>query len=70
MTNIQVKIASIFIQSLQKSGLLRSIQWIRYKAAFWEVKNTILEWKKIYPKKGIKDLSNIAVFNKRDKKDT
>ena len=40
------------------------------KKALKEVKNTILEWKKVYPKKEMKDLSNIAITNNKEKQNT
>lgn len=39
------------------------------KVVFQKIKDTILKWKKVHPKKEIKTLFNIAVTNKKDKKD-
>lgn len=39
------------------------------KAIFREIKDTTSKWRKIHPKKKIKVLSNITVFNTKDKKD-
>lgn len=39
-----------------------------YKKTFKKVKNIIFEQKKIYFKKGIKTLSNIAITNNKKKK--
>ena len=41
-----------------------------YKEESRNVKNDISEWKKVYPKKGIKAFSDIIIKNNKDKNNT